>query len=38
MDFWTGTEVLLRVGEEVVWTSACEEGAADFWVGDGELG
>lgn len=34
----TGAEVLLGVGEEVVRAGAGEEGAADFRVGDGELG
>lgn len=38
VDFGTRTQVLLGVCEEVVWTGACEEGAADFGVGDGELG
>ena len=37
MDFWAGSQVLLGVCEEVVWTGAGEEGPADFGVGDGEL-
>ena len=37
MDFWAGSQVLLGVCEEVVWTGAGEEGSADFGVGDGEL-
>lgn len=36
--FGARAEVLLGVGEEVVWTAAAEVGAADFWVGDGENG
>jgi len=38
MDFGTGTEILFSVCKEVVGTGACEEGAAYFGVGDGELG
>lgn len=38
MHFWAGSEVLLGVCEEVVRAGADEVGAAEFGVGDGELG
>lgn len=38
MLFRAGSEVLLGVCEEVVWTAAAEVGAADFGVGDGKCG
>lgn len=38
MDFGAGPEVLFCVGEEVVRAGAGEKGAADFGVGEGELG
>lgn len=38
MDFRTGPQILLRVREEVVRASTDNEGAADFGIGDGELG
>lgn len=38
MNFWTWAQVLLGVGEEVVWAGADEEGTAEFGVSEGELG
>jgi hypothetical protein len=38
MDFGAGPQILLRVREEVVRAGTDNEGAADFGIGDGELG
>ncbi len=37
MDLETGTQLVLRIGEEVVWAVTNEVGAADFGIGDAEL-
>lgn len=38
MDFGTGPQILLRVRKEVMRAGANDEGAADFGIGDRELG
>jgi hypothetical protein len=34
----TGAKILLGICEEIVRAGSCEKGAADFGIGDGELG
>lgn len=38
MYFWARAEILFGICEEVVGAGTDDEGAADFRVGDGELG
>ena len=38
VNFWALTEVLFGIGEEIVRTSTDQERAADFWVGERQLG
>lgn len=37
MNFGAGTQILLRIGEEIVWASPDEVGSADFGICYGHL-